>query len=209
MIAQLDEIVCSTAVDSLAEAARDFYRRGWVLGSSGNFSAKLQDEPVRVAISRSGVDKGTLTPEDFLVVDRTGAVTSGIGRPSAETAIHLAIMRATRAASVLHTHSVCATILSQRNAQYGGMAISGYEMLKGLAGVRSHAHREWLPVLDNSQDYGVLAREVETALARSPGSHGLLLKAHGLYTWGADVAEARRHVEILEFLLEVLTRWPS
>jgi methylthioribulose-1-phosphate dehydratase len=37
----------------------------------------------------------------------------------------------------------------------------------------------------------------------------LLLKAHGLYTWGADVAEARRHVEILEFLLEVLTRWPS
>jgi methylthioribulose-1-phosphate dehydratase len=30
------------------------------------------------------------------------------------------------------------------------------------------------------------------------------MAGHGLYTWGADLAEARRHIEVLEFLMEVL-----
>ena len=81
-------------------------------------------------------------------------------------------------------------------------------MLKGLSGVQSHTHRECVPILENSQDYHTLSGEVEKLLLREPGLHGFLLRAHGLYTWGADVAEARRHAEILEFLIEV-TRWQS
>jgi len=82
-------------------------------------------------------------------------------------------------------------------------------MLKGLGGVTSHEHREWLPILENSQDIPALARQVEATLQRHPGAHGFLLRAHGLYTWGCDLVEARRHVEILEFLLEVLGRTPA
>jgi methylthioribulose-1-phosphate dehydratase len=79
-------------------------------------------------------------------------------------------------------------------------------MLKGLAGVRTHQHREWIPILENSQDYDALARSVERVLGDHPGSHGFLLRRHGLYTWGHDLSEAKRHVEILEFLMEVLGR---
>ena len=79
-------------------------------------------------------------------------------------------------------------------------------MLKGLAGVRTHEHREWLPVLPNTQDYVALVRDLAQSLDRYPEAHGLLLAGHGLYTWGKDATEARRHVEILEFLFEIRGR---
>ena len=125
----------------------------------------------------------------------------GEGRPSGETAIHLAIVKAARAGAVLHTHSVWSTVLSLQHRKENNLVITGYEMLKGLSGVRSHTHREHLPILENSQDYQILARDVEALIHREPDAHGFLLRAHGLYTWGADIAEARRHVEVLEFLM--------
>ena len=79
-------------------------------------------------------------------------------------------------------------------------------MLKGLEGVRTHKHREWLPILENSQDMTELATRVSATLRENRGIHGLLLREHGLYTWGSDLQEAKRHVEILEFLMEVLVR---
>jgi methylthioribulose-1-phosphate dehydratase len=88
----------------------------------------------------------------------------------------------------------------------GRLLIEGFEMLKGLAGVRTHEHREWLPIIENSQDMEALARTLEEVLERYPDAHGVLLRRHGLYTWGRDLGEAKRHVEILEFLLEVIGR---
>jgi methylthioribulose-1-phosphate dehydratase len=193
----------------LGEAGRAFYARGWVLGTSGNFSAVMSREPMRLAITASGVDKGTLTPRQFLEIDHTAQVLRGSGSPSAEALLHLTLARVRGAGAVLHTHSVWSTILSETFAARSGLAITGHEMLKGLGGVASHEHREWLPILENSQDIPALARQVEATLQRHAGAHGFLLRAHGLYTWGRDLVEARRHVEILEFLLEVLGRTPA
>jgi methylthioribulose-1-phosphate dehydratase len=191
----------------LARAGRDFYRRGWVLGTSGNFSAIESREPLRIAITPSGVSKGALRAEDFLIVDEAARVEAGKGRPSAETALHLTIYAARPGAgAVLHTHSVWATLLSERHGSEGRFVIQGYEMLKGLQGVSTHAHAEPVPVLPNSQDYTALSRALRSTLAEYPGAHGFLLRRHGLYTWGVDTAEARRHVEIFEFLFEVLGR---
>ena len=86
------------------------------------------------------------------------------------------------------------------------MNIEGYEMLKGLAGVKTHEHREWLPIIENAQDMTGLARTLEATLHQHPQTHGFLLRRHGLYTWGRDIHEAKRHVEIFEFLLEVIGR---
>jgi len=191
---------------ALAEVGRNFYARGWALGTSGNFSAVLCREPLRLAITPSGVDKGALDAGQILEVDGDGRVLGRAGRPSVETRLHLAVVRARAAGAVLHTHSVWSTVLSDACAGEGGLAIEGYEMLKGLAGVETHEHREWLPILENSQDCAALARAVEETLERHPHAHAFLLRRHGLYTWGRDVAEAKRHVEILEFLLEVLVR---
>jgi methylthioribulose-1-phosphate dehydratase len=84
--------------------------------------------------------------------------------------------------------------------------MEGYEMLKGLEGVSTHEHREWLPVIENSQDMIMLSGSVEETLKKHPDAHGFLLRRHGLYTWGKDLSEAKRHIEILEFLLEVTGR---
>jgi methylthioribulose-1-phosphate dehydratase len=191
---------------NLSEIGRSFYSRGWVLGTSGNFSAVISRQPLRLAITSTGLDKGSLTPAHFLEMSDSAKVVRGAGQPSAEALLHLAIVRALNAGAVLHTHSVWSTVLSGTHASQGGIALAGFEMLKGLAGVRTHKHREWLPILDNSQDMVELAQTVSATLRENPGIHGFLLREHGLYTWGADLQEAKRHVEILEFLMEVLVR---
>jgi methylthioribulose-1-phosphate dehydratase len=196
----------SAVAAELAKIGRAFYARGWVLGTSGNFSAVLSCEPLRLAITSSSVDKGELTADHILQIDGEGNVLEGGVRPSAETLLHLAVVRLREAGAVLHTHSVWSNILSDAYSADAGLSIEGYEMLKGLEGVSTHEHREWLPIIENSQDMTRLAESVEEALTQHPGAHGFLLRRHGLYTWGKDVAEAKRHVEILEFLLEVRGR---
>ena len=198
--------IFATLAAQLADVARGFHRRGWALGTSGNFSAVVDREPFRLAITESGVDKGELTPEQFLEIDGSGDVVGRAGRPSAETSLHLAIISARGAGAVLHTHSVWGHILSDRFAEANGFAIAGFEMLKGLAGVRTHEHSEWLPILENSQDYAELSQAVGRVLTQHPQAHGFLLRRHGLYTWGEDLATAKRHVEIFEFLFEVIGR---
>jgi len=194
------------AAACLAEIGKGFYERGWVLGTSGNFSAVISREPLRLAITSTGLDKGTLTPAHFLEIDNAANVVQGDGRPSAEALLHLAIARGLDVGAILHTHSVWSTVLSGSHASQGGIALEGFEMLKGLEGVRTHKHREWLPILENSQDMIELGERVSKILRGSPGIHGFLLQEHGLYTWGASLQEAKRHVEILEFLMEVLVR---
>jgi methylthioribulose-1-phosphate dehydratase len=139
-------------------------------------------------------------------MDHTAKVVRGEGKPSAEALLHIAIVRGLNAGAVLHTHSVWSTVLSGTFASQGGLALEGYEMLKGLEGVRTHQHREWMPILENSQDMVELSQRVTKVLRENPGLHGFLLRAHGLYTWGSSLQEAKRHVEILEFLMEVVVR---
>jgi methylthioribulose-1-phosphate dehydratase len=190
----------------LAAIGREFHSRRWALGTSGNYSAALQRQPLRLLITSSGLDKSALSPKDFLEIDQRAAVLKGNGKPSAEAFLHLAVIRARNAGCVLHTHSVWSTLLSERHRRAGGLAISGYEMLKGLEGVKTHEHREWIPIFANDQDIPSLATKVEDELNRDPASHGFLLSGHGLYTWGEDLAQARRHIEIFEFLFEVTGR---
>jgi methylthioribulose-1-phosphate dehydratase len=189
----------------LAEIGRDCYARGWALGTSGNFSAVVNRDPLRLAITTSGVNKGTLSAGEVVEIDQHGKVVAGSGRPSAEASLHLAIARGRGAGAVLHTHSIWSTILSDATTE-DGLALEGYEMLKGLDGVGTHEHREWLPILDNTQDWVAAVPEVEAILTQHPDAHGFLIRRHGLYTWGRDLSEARRHVEILEFLFEVMGR---
>ncbi|MFN0111355.1 MAG: methylthioribulose 1-phosphate dehydratase [Blastocatellia bacterium] len=191
---------------ALSECGRNFYQRGWTLGTSGNLSAVVERDPLRLLITASGNDKGQLTNEHFVQIDDAGRVVAGNGKPSDETILHLTLVSQCEAKSVLHTHSVWTTLLSDAFASEGGIRITGYEMLKGLSGVRTHEHEEWLPILENSQNMTALADQLSALLAKQPNVHGFLLRGHGLYTWGASIQEAKRHVEIFEFLLEVTGR---
>ncbi len=190
---------------SLASIARDFYLRGWLVGTSGNLSAVVEREPLRLAMSPSGVDKGELRGEQILMIDEDARVVSDHpAKPSDESPLHLRIVKELGAGAVLHTHSIWNTILSDHYAAGGGVAIEGYEMLKGLQGVNTHEHSEWLPIIENSQNMLALADTIGDTLKQQQRAHGLLLRRHGLYSWGKDLAQAKRHVEILEFLLEAM-----
>jgi methylthioribulose-1-phosphate dehydratase len=199
----------SPAARELAAIGQRFYARGWVLGTSGNFSAVVSRKPLRLAITASSLPKGTLRPSDILQCDEHGHV---IGRapkkPSAETLLHIEIAKRRSAGAILHTHSVWSTMLSDAWAAGAdaSLAIEGYEMLKGLAGVTSHEHRELVPILDNDQNMPRLAVRVGETLEGHPSAHAFLLRRHGMYTWGETLAEAERHVEILEFLFETIGR---
>ena len=127
-------------------------------------------------------------------------------RSSAEALLHVEIVKRRGAGAVLHTHSVWSTMLSDAHAAQGGVTIEGYEMLKGLAGVTTHEHQEWVPIVANDQDMKRLARVVGETLERKPHAHAILLERHGLYTWGASLDEAIRHIEVLEFLFETIGR---
>jgi methylthioribulose-1-phosphate dehydratase len=203
--------------EELCRAGRRFDERGWVLGTSGNFSAVIDRDPLRLAITPSAAFKGDLKAGDILEMDADArALGAGRAQPSAEALLHVEIVRARQAGAVLHTHSKWSTLLSDAHAAGGGLAIQGYEMLKGLAGIRTHEHREWLPIVENDQNMPRLAAVVRETLDRHPAAHGFLIRRHGLYTWGADLRDAVRHVEIFEFLLEVIAlkstgagSWPS
>ncbi len=192
----------------LCEVMAAIDRRGWCDGTGGNFSCVLRTQPLALLMAPSGVEKGGLKPSDLIVVNDKGEVIEGEGRASAETLLHLAIVAARQAGAVLHTHSQAATLLS-RLAEFRGeplpaqgwqLQIKGLEMLKGLQGIRSHEQQISIPVLPNDQDLGRLSQLALSSLADAP--FGILISGHGLYAWGDDLAMAKRHLEILEFLLE-------
>src|SRR5262249_22664657 len=135
----------------IADVGRQFHARGWVLGTSGNFSAVIHPLPLRLAITVSGTDKGALSPGQILEVGPDGEVLSGSGRPSDETRLHLAVIRSRGAGAVLHTHSVWGTILSRAHGDEGALTLEGYEMLKGLAGVKTHERRARQPTFEHWQ----------------------------------------------------------
>src|SRR5215471_7403332 len=203
-LAYMDAPFASIAA-RLVETGLRLERRGWALGTSGNFSAVVAPDPLRLAITASGIDKASLTERDVVEVDDQARLVSGDGRPSAETHLHVAVVKTRGAGAVLHTHSVWTTVLTDA-ADTAELRIRGYEMLKGLAGVSTHEHEERVPILENSQDMPKLAWEVEKILGERPQAHAFLLRRHGLYTWGRDLSEAVRHVEILEYLFEVVGR---
>lgn len=202
-----DAGLSTTLGQDLCRVARDLAEQGWCQGTGGNFSATLSREPLRLLITRSGLHKRRLESAGLMIVGPGGRAAEGeTTKPSAEAALHAAIVERTGAASVLHVHSVANTLLGEHFAGRGGFTLRGYEMLKGLEGITTHEAEVFLPVLRNSQDMPALAGEVDRLLAERPGAHGFLLSGHGLYTWGASLDQAYRHVEILEFLFECVAR---
>ena len=198
-----------SATRALSDLGRLFYDKGWSYGTSSNYSVVHARDPLRILISASGRDKGRLGADDFTLVDEDGAaVTSALPRPSAETLLHVAAVRHAGAGAVLHTHSIWGTLLSELYFTQGGFALEGFEMLKGFDGIVTHQTRKWVEVFENTQQIPDLAAAVAARLmaARDPLKHGFLIRGHGLYAWGRDLDEARRHVEVFEFLFEVLGR---
>ncbi|MCF2527903.1 methylthioribulose 1-phosphate dehydratase [Yinghuangia soli] len=187
----------------LAREAARFAGLGWMRGTSGNLSVVVSSDPVRLAVTASGLDKGELGPDDLVVVDGTGtpvAADQGPGtprKPSAEAGLHARVVALTGAGAVFHVHTQHAV---QAGARWpGGIEIRDLEMLKGI-GRSAHDETVVIPVIPNSQDMTELGDRLEAAMVE--GVPAVVVASHGMYVWGADPMQARHHVEIVQWLLE-------
>jgi methylthioribulose-1-phosphate dehydratase len=185
-----------------AESAR-YAGMGWMRGTSGNLSVVLDRDPLRLAVTASGRDKGELTARDVVLVDSDGAAVPDqpdpAQRPSAEAGLHARIAGVAGAGAVVHVHVLAAVLAGQRWPD--GVRLHDLEMLKGL-GRGAHDDVVTIPVVPNSQDMTVLGAAFEAGFdARTPA---LIVDRHGLYVWGDDLHQARHRAECLEWLLQFL-----
>jgi methylthioribulose-1-phosphate dehydratase len=197
------EVVRAAGAALAAEATR-FSGYGWMRGTSGNLSLVVQRDPLVLAVTASGLEKSELTDRDVVLVDGSGrAIDPADARPpSAESGLHAHIAARTGANAVFHVHAVDAVIAGHRWP--GGVDLRDMEMLKGI-GHLAHETTVTIPVIPNDQDMTVEAAHFDEvyrpATADTPEVPALIVASHGMYAWGADVAAARRHLEITEWLL--------
>ena len=194
--------------NELLDAIRFFNQKNWSPATSTNYSVRSTD-PTKYIISRSGVDKSKFQLSDLILIDGKGSVLPPFNKhgikSSAETEIHTALYeRYPEVHCVLHTHSVLGTVLSMARTSKKEIRFEGYEILKGLEGNATHDLFEILPVVANSQDMQDILQDMKSHFTDKPAIHGFLIAGHGLYTWGKDIASAKRHIETYEFLFECL-----
>lgn len=179
------------AAEALVAVGRAFGARGWAPATSGNYSARLGDG--RIAITVSGAHKGRLTTGDIMLLD-----SGDPRRPSAETALHLALYRAfPDVRSVLHSHAAVSVALGRTRGDE--WTIADHELLKALPGIDTHAASIAIPIVENSQDMAAIEAAAMARIGRVPA---FMIRGHGLYGWGRSIAEAERVIEALEWLAE-------
>ncbi|MEO7073245.1 MAG: methylthioribulose 1-phosphate dehydratase [Rhodanobacter sp.] len=188
------------AAEMVARNARELAALGWTPATSSNFSMRVNAR--HVAITISGGDKGHIDADGVMLVDLDGNAVATSARPSAETALHTQIYRRMgNINAVLHTHSHNQSVASRLFATDGVLRLQGWELQKAIAGVATHAATLEIPVFPNTQHMPDLVAQVDAWLDAGKPLHAYLIDGHGVYTWGRDMAQARRHLEALEFLL--------
>lgn len=184
----------------LMQCGQELAALGWTPATSSNFSMRIDAE--HIAITISGRDKGHLVENDIMVVNNVGQAVGSDHRPSAETLLHIQLYtHDPEIGCVLHTHSPTQTVASRLFAADQGVELADYELLKAFDGNITHATRITVPIFPNSQDIVSLARKVDYWLASEKPLYGYLIASHGIYTWGRNMKEARRHLDAFEFLL--------
>lgn len=195
------------ALAELRTIKEQFASRHWFPGTSGNLSVRvgdIQDEQFQFAITASGKDKSVHTPEDFLFVDENGRATEATHlKPSAETLIHCEIYRLTGCGAIFHVHTVFNTIVSDLYGDHGAVPVEGVELIKAF-NIWEEDAKIHIPVIPNYADIPRIVPCITESL--DPLIPGILLRKHGIYAWGANAFEAKRHLEAFEFLFEYVYR---
>ncbi|MBG9790065.1 methylthioribulose 1-phosphate dehydratase [Brevibacillus laterosporus] len=195
----------TAAFKKLDEVKLTFARRDWFPGTSGNLSIKISDVPLQFAVTASGKDKTKLSPEDYLIVDgNSSSVEPTNLKPSAETLVHAVVYQSIPdAGACFHVHTIANNVISELYAQKQSFSIHGQELIKGLGIWEENALLN-VPIVENYADIPTLAAAIKEAIR--PDVPGVLIRNHGIYAWGRNDFEAKRHIEAFEFLFEYQLR---
>lgn len=187
----------------LAQVIRGYHQKGWSPATSTNYSFRLPTNSNVIVVSKSGIDKSVFSQNDFMEVDMQGNALpayEGI-RPSAETLIHCKLYQLfPEMMCIVHSHSVYSVLQSMKNQT--SVELSGYEVLKGFEGIKTHETTVQVPIFDNTQDMPAFANVLEEDKVRLTVP-AFIMRQHGTYAWGKNLFEAKRHLETAEYLFEV------
>ena len=207
MAVSLDDLPPRAA---LVEIAHDFHARGWMAGTAGNLSTRQDEE--HFWITASGVPKGRLDEQDFLLIRiADGAVVEQArpgNKPSAETEIHRTVYKLfPRARACLHGHSVGACLAAAREKPKSkNLRLPPLEMIKGFDIWKQNPKVD-LPLFENFLDVARIAKEIVTRFNKKPPVvTALIIRDHGVTVWGETGQQAYDRFEILEFMLCYLSR---
>ncbi|MEX2415077.1 MAG: methylthioribulose 1-phosphate dehydratase [Paenibacillaceae bacterium] len=192
-----------TVISELTTIKINLAARGWFPATSGNLSMRvgeMRGEQFTFAVTSSGRDKSVNTPKDFLLVDENMVPSEPTKlKPSAETVIHREIYRLTGCGAIFHVHTVPNNLASELYWERGNVPIDGVELIKAFNIWEEDAQIE-IPILPNYADIPKIASLIESRMI--PRIPGILLRKHGIYAWGANAFEAKRHLEAFEYLFE-------
>jgi L-fuculose-phosphate aldolase len=165
------------------------YQCGFIAGTEGNVSVRV--EPDRVWITPSGYHKGLIHPEDLLLIDDTGQVCFGHGKPSSEMPMHLALYRGRPdIRAVVHAHPPLATALTV--AGYGLQMPLLPEVVVTLGEVPTVPYQ-----LPTTWEF---AQAVAAAMQQAEAA---LLENHGCVTVGVSLQAAVNAMETVERAAQV------
>jgi L-fuculose-phosphate aldolase len=175
--------------EAVAAACRRLAATGLVHGTAGNVSVRAGDH---VAITPTGAELADVHADDVAVVDLGGRLVDGPLAPTSELDMHLAVLEATGAGAVVHTHAPTATALS---CVLDEVPVVHYEMLLLGGAVRVAPYATFgTPEL------------AAGAAAALDGRTAALLANHGTIAHGATLEAALGVTELLEWACEVWWR---
>ncbi|HEY8446105.1 MAG TPA: class II aldolase/adducin family protein [Thermomicrobiales bacterium] len=178
LLAELREQVVQAGLTALEQRI--------VYGTAGNFSVR-DPETGLIAISPSGIPYPEMTPADVVIVDEHGNVKDGTRRPSSETPMHTMIYREhPRILAIVHTHSHYSTVVSTIRPCLPPILTE----VCLVVGARVPVTRYGLTGLD---DIGRSVLEVMDDETRA-----VILKNHGLITFGRSFSEALTYANVVE-----------
>jgi L-fuculose-phosphate aldolase len=179
-----------SAYDDVLAAAKDMLRLGLTAGTSGNVSARLDDE--RVVITPSSVDYEAMTLDDLVVLDPAGDVVEGSRAASSEKGVHLACYAAfDEVGSVIHTHPVYATMFACARVPIPALIDEFAIYVGGDVACAEYA-------MSGTPELGANA----AACLRDAGS--ALLASHGMVSVGANPAKTLHQAGVVERSAQII-----
>lgn len=182
--------------DKVFKANLDLVSNGLVIQTWGNVSGKDFKSGL-VVIKPSGVNYGSMKPDDMVVIDREGKVVEGKYRPSTDAPTHLCLYNAWESlGGVVHTHSAFATSWAQ-----AGKAIPPFGTTHADHFCGEVPCTRLLTDNEIETDYEKNTGKVivETLASVNPLSvPSVLVNSHGPFCWGKDADNAVYNAVALE-----------
>ncbi len=173
----------------LVRYSKWLYRLGFVPGTSGNLSTRLDDE--RLLVTPTGLSKYLMRVADPVIVDLHGRQLAGARRVTSEIGMHLAIYRhRPEVESVIHSHPPIATAFACAGRALDEMVCQEAVLTLGTVPLAEYATTGTEEVADSLIPY-------------IPGHEAILMANHGAVTYGKSLFDAFKKMETLEHVAHI------